>query len=425
MFTRLCSRFPAAILLALLLAGCVRAPATQLPTDTPPTATIPVHELSEAELAAAEALWESQNIDHYRIEILDVRSIWHAQTNVVIVQDGVAADAGASCIPAPMEGGECAVQPFDPDQYTIPALFDTTRKQFAGDQALWTHIRFDETYGYPAEISFDDPEILDEDWGLRVTSFEVLPAPTAETETPQPTATPVPVVERNSDWTPVVAEFEGVEMVLVPPGCFLLGSDSEEADDDEQPVNEQCFDAPFWIDRTEVANAAFGSEGLFDGGERPRDSVRLAEVVSFCAERGSRLPTEAEWEYAARGPSNREYPWGNEFNADLVVFAGSSRQQSAAVGSRPDGASWVGALDMVGNLWEWTSTIYAPNEYPYPYQADDGREDSADLTSPRVIRGGSWSNGDVWMRASVRKGKHPSADWYGYVGFRCARDGSP
>jgi formylglycine-generating enzyme required for sulfatase activity len=208
-------------------------------------------------------------------------------------------------------------------------------------------------------------------------------------------------------------------MVLVPPGCFGMGSDTEDADEDEKPVHQQCFDAPFWIDRTEVTNADYGSAGMFAGDDLPRDTVPMPDAITHCEARGARLPTEVEWEYAARGPSNWTYPWGNDFNGLNVVYVGSSGGESAPVGSRPHGASWVGALDLSGNLWEWTSTIYG---YDYPYVSDDGREDLSNLNMPRAIRGGSWSNESVWMRASVRKAKHPTVEYYVYVGFRCVRD---
>jgi formylglycine-generating enzyme required for sulfatase activity len=218
------------------------------------------------------------------------------------------------------------------------------------------------------------------------------------------------------EWSPVIRNFDGVEMVFVPPGCFTMGSD--EGSEDERPAQEQCIEEAFWIDRTEVTNAQFGSEGLSSGPDYPRDSVTFAEAEDYCASRGGRLPTELEWEYAARGPNSLIYPWGDEFDLAKAVYSGNSAGQSAEVGSHPDGASWVGALDMAGNLWEWTSTIYS---FAYPYSTTDGRENPADLDSPRVIRGGSYNNPEGFMRTTSRKGKHPSEEWFGYVGFRCMR----
>jgi len=250
------------------------------------------------------------------------------------------------------------------------------------------------------------------------------PLPTA-TSLPLPTETPVPPtptpapIESNSDWEPVIREFGGVEMVLVPPGCFTMGADDNFADDDEFPLSEQCFDAPFWIDRTEVSNLQYGTAGSQVGPNLPRDSVTLPEAVAHCESRDARLPTEAEWEYAARGPDGLRYPWGNEFGASKVVYVGTSPDRSQPVGSIPEGASWVGALDMAGNLWEWTSTLYI---YKYPYDATDGRENLEDTNNFRAIRGGAYSTAAGFTRTTARKEKHPTLEFLGYVGFRCARD---
>jgi len=240
--------------------------------------------------------------------------------------------------------------------------------------------------------------------------------------TPLPLATTLPIgyaqVRSNSEWSPIIQVFDGVEMVLVPVGCFTLGSNT--GDSDEAPAHQMCVERPFWIDRTEVTNEAYGSTGYVTRPNHHRDSVNLTEAQVFCASRGARIPTEAEWEYAARGPDSWVYPWGNAFIPDNVVYENNSNATSAEVGSHPGGASWVGALDMSGNLWEWTTTIY--EGYEYPYDATDGREDPENLYASRVIRGGSWSNPAGFQRASARKDKHPTLEWYVYVGFRCVRD---
>lgn len=258
---------------------------------------------------------------------------------------------------------------------------------------------------------------------VSVTLPPMTGSPVAQTPpfSPSPTILPgLTPVAANTAWQPIQQAFDGVEMLLVPAGCFTMGSDS--ADDDEAPAHRQCLDQPFWIDRSEVTNAEFGSEGLFAGSDRPRDSVSWPEAATYCADRGARLPSEAEWEFAARGPDSLLYPWGAVFSPDVTHFAGNAGGQSAPVGSYPGGTSWVGALDMVGNLWEWTSTLYDQSRYPYPYTASDGREDVDDQNSFRVIRGGSLDNEATLMLAVTRKAKHPTGEWYGYVGFRCAMD---
>ncbi|NWF68302.1 MAG: formylglycine-generating enzyme family protein [Chloroflexi bacterium] len=231
---------------------------------------------------------------------------------------------------------------------------------------------------------------------------------------PLSTPTPEPSEAPPSAWTPQIENFDGVPMTYVPPGCFTMGSASGEAD--EQPAVEQCLANGFWIDVTEVTNARYGSAGAWNGAQRPRDSVTWYEASAHCAARGGRLPSEVEWEYAARGSSSRVYPWGNHFAAENAIFDASSGGQSADVGSRPGGAAWVGALDMAGNLWEWTSSVYRF----YPYNAADGRE-SPDETLPRSVRGGAWVSESGMLRAANRAAVSPERR-DNSVGFRCVRD---
>ena len=113
------------------------------------------------------------------------------------------------------------------------------------------------------------------------------------------------------------------------------------------------------------------------------------------------------------------YPWGDEFVPELVVFADSSGERTAPVGSRPEGASWVGALDIAGNVSEWTTSLH----WGYPYERDDGREgDSADDPhSSRAKRGGSWADADAYaLRTTYRYGDDPFS-YDATIGFRCVR----
>ncbi|MBL8156773.1 MAG: SUMF1/EgtB/PvdO family nonheme iron enzyme [Anaerolineae bacterium] len=227
----------------------------------------------------------------------------------------------------------------------------------------------------------------------------------------------------NTAWTPVVHTFDdGVPMVLVPPGCFMMGSDTSATD--QQPVTQQCFDEPFWIDQTEVTQADFeriggarsGLDG-FDGNQRPVEKINWFEARDFCAYRGGRLPAEREWEYAARGPDGWEYAWGNTWDENAVVWKNNAGKQTAPVGSRPEGASWVGALDLSGNVYEWMNSLFLPYDSPEDREADTGN-----LTTVfRVLRGGSWvSNDPAFLRAPDRQSDRPDSR-LDDIGFRCVR----
>ncbi len=253
------------------------------------------------------------------------------------------------------------------------------------------------------------------------------PSPTATT---LPTQTPVPVVIHNADWKPVEKDINGVTMVHVPIGCFDMGNDPEAYDGSALGVGNGghiCFDKPFWIDKTEVTNAQFvqfkgqaAQPSHWTDPNRPRETITWMEARDFCELRSGRLPTEAEWEYAARGPDDLIYPWGNDFNADYVIYSGNSNNQTASVGSKPSGASWVGAFDISGNVLEWVSTLYI--KYPYPTPGSVEESDkwlvSNDTTNARTWRGGSWHFDSADLRAADRFGSNPFSSDFN-LGFRC------
>lgn len=285
--------------------------------------------------------------------------------------------------------------------------------------------------------------------GVMLLSLAFQSNAAATTETP-PAPTTIPTldpaaltlaqtgVSHNADWTPLIQSFNGVDMVLVPAGCFMMGSTDQQIDAtlamceaanvpcerswfaDEQPVAKQCFSTPFWIDRYEVTNAQFSQLGgqatrssASTGDNHPRERITWAEASQFCTLRDARLPTENEWEYAARGPDSLLYPWGDQFVSENAVYLGNSDEGAAEVGSRPDGISWVGAYDLSGNVSEWVSSLYIP----YPYTSEDGRE--SDEEGNRVLRGGSWLFFEGFARASHRGGHDPNA-MNTDLGFRCA-----
>ncbi len=229
-------------------------------------------------------------------------------------------------------------------------------------------------------------------------------------------------LQRNADWIPMIGEFDDVPMALVPAGCFMMGS--EDGSIDERPVHQVCFAVPFWIDVTEVTNAQFqrlggvaGSSSAWSEPQRPRESITWEEASAFCQRRGMRLPTEAEWEYAARGPDGLVYPWGNNFVSGNAVWNGNSGSRTWDVGSKPGGGSWVGALDMSGNVWEWANDWYGEDYYSVsPGQNPPGPTSGGN----RVLRGGSWSSDGYKARAASRYGGTPGGRGDG-DGFRCAR----
>ncbi len=224
-------------------------------------------------------------------------------------------------------------------------------------------------------------------------------------------------VTSNADWIAYSEMISGVEMALVPAGCFQMGS--SDGEDNEQPVHQVCFDRPFWIDVAEVTNQQFGSVGCPEFSSepnQPRNCVGLAETAARCEARGARLPTEAEWEYVARGPDGLAYPWGNDFVADNLVYSGNSDNRTWAVGSKPGGMSWIGAYDLSGNLWELVADWYSPytsEKVVNPIGPETGMS--------RVLRGGAWNFDASGARAARRFGIYLYAgggrDDYG---FRCA-----
>jgi len=221
---------------------------------------------------------------------------------------------------------------------------------------------------------------------------------------------------------------DGMEMVFVPEGSFLMGSD-EEFYLNEKPVHEVSLDA-FWIDRFEVTNAQFElcvKDGIcnrssyavgerYGGADHPVVDVSWRDADVYCKWAGSRLPTEAEWEYAARGPDANTYPWGNTWpTCDLAHFNFCGDFMILA-GSLPDGASWVGAQDMAGNVEEWVHDWYGDDYYATSPGSNPQGPDSGD---EKVLRGGSWTSVDDFLRSAYRDNNDPNYRSRN-IGFRCA-----
>lgn len=264
------------------------------------------------------------------------------------------------------------------------------------------------------------------------------PSPTEIPATPEPTMSAGEVarqlaeaeVSSNDEWTVYSEIIASVEMNLVPAGCFMMGSSDaqvaaaieiypEAAPDwfaDEQPAHQVCFETPFWIDTYEVTNKQYGETGHWSESELPRESVGWADALAFCESRGARLPTEAEWEYAARGPDSLDYPWGNAFFATNVVVAENAGAQPQPVGSKAEGRSWIGAYDLSGNVWEWVSDWYREDYYTADALINPQGPASGVY---KAIKGGSWSNDSIFIRPANR-GMPISGMSGNVLGFRCA-----
>jgi len=226
---------------------------------------------------------------------------------------------------------------------------------------------------------------------------------------------------------------DGAPMVLIPAGEFTMGSDK--GDDDEQPIHKVFLDS-FYIDKFEVTNGRFAkfvetiqSEppwGFADKETpvtRPDQPVRWVnwmDAIGYCLWAGKRLPTEAEWEKAARGPDARVYPWGNDppTPAHAVFGLKEGSDTVSAVGNRDKGRSPYGVHDLAGNLYEWTTDWY--DEEFYSKNPAINPKGPAEGTA-KVQRGGSYINGAYRLRSSFRTKGDPT-EHDPNVGFRCAQD---
>lgn len=210
--------------------------------------------------------------------------------------------------------------------------------------------------------------------------------------------------------------------VYVPYGTVRMGGLDVHADDrDELPAHNVNLDA-FWIDQLEVTNAMY-MLCVQDGACTPpvdwASNTRLSyfnneefkdypvvhiiwlQADAYCKWAGRRLPTEAEWERAARGDDFRNYPWGDELPTEVYANFNRLIKDTSRVGSYPAGASPFGALDMAGNVWEWVADLYEVGYYAVSPEYDPQGPDS-NSTSLRVIRGGSFQDEWVDLRVSKR-----------------------
>ncbi|MCK4315122.1 MAG: SUMF1/EgtB/PvdO family nonheme iron enzyme [Anaerolineae bacterium] len=243
-------------------------------------------------------------------------------------------------------------------------------------------------------------------------------ATTAPTQEPMPTIEPI-LETRSAD---------DMVMVYVPGGTFQMGSDESDSDaaNHEFPQHPVTLDG-FWIDQTEVTNAQYAlcvadggcdesscaSNDDYNGDDHPVVGVSWQNADAYCKWAGGRLPTEAEWEYTARGEEGYIYPWGNDAPTCERAQFGDCSGRAVPVGSLPDGASWCGALDMAGNVWEWTANWYG--DYPSGAQTNPTGPTDGNF---KVLRGGGWSIDWGNVRAANRGSAAPLYRDPG-IGFRC------
>lgn len=252
---------------------------------------------------------------------------------------------------------------------------------------------------------------------------------------------------------------KGITQVYVPAGCFMMGSDDAQLEAAlkldvpdwvkptkiyEQPQHEVCLTQGYWIDSYEVTNAAFDAF-VKDGGyttpeywsekgaawlkrqdgsklpaacedvepDHPRVCVTWYEAEAYAAWRGGQLPTEAQWEFAARGPESRVYPWGDIWDASKANVVDSSGL--TGVGAYPDGVSWVGAYDMAGNAMEWVQDWLSSS-----YYRDSPKDDptGAKSGSKKVEKGGWWGSNPYVARAAYKHFEDPPTYQDHHIGFR-------
>jgi formylglycine-generating enzyme required for sulfatase activity len=288
------------------------------------------------------------------------------------------------------------------------------------------------------------------------------PTATAATEDP---AAPSPTYSRTAPPPDDGRTATPDGMLLVPGGTFVMGADAG-GQDDEHPAHRVTLKA-FFLDRTEVTNHAyaacvaagtcrapdpvsaernhFGPDAAFRGPEQPVSSISWDDARAYCVSVGKRLPTEAEFERAARGDDQRTYPWGNEPPAPERAVFGASR--TGDVGTHPRGAGPYGHEDLAGNVWEWIEDIYDPEAYRRS-SADRGIPGTCDEVQvtqealrrsgrqgftgsnpipkecERVLRGGAFNYDALGLRASNRV-HHPGRFRLIMSGMRCAKDALP
>jgi formylglycine-generating enzyme required for sulfatase activity len=294
--------------------------------------------------------------------------------------------------------------------------------------------------------------------GASATAAPASPTPASPgPASPAPPTAGPPVASPDRDPGGTRTDARGVAQVWVPGGTFTMGSDAGTAEPPRWAINEFASEHPahevrlsrgYWIDATEVTVASFGAfvagggyadQALWsDAGwawrtlqgdrtlpqpclvqkpDEPQVCVTWFEAEAYAHWRGGRLPTEAEWEFAARGPMSSIYPWGDAYDASRANLDGGTGP--LAVGSYPNGASWVGALDMAGNAMEWVADWWSTTYYGEQVRDDPTGPASGSI---KVEKGGWWGpRDDVGAfvgRGAYRHFEDPPLYADHHIGFR-------
>ncbi len=280
-------------------------------------------------------------------------------------------------------------------------------------------------------------------FGLAVQSS---PPQRVQAETPAATA----ALEAGTTRT----DSKGVEQVWVPAGCFQMGTDPSTLDNPDRfkrelPQHEVCLSQGYWIDKYEVSVAAF-AQFVKDGGYTtkdcwskdgwawlnskdasklpmscfedqpnfPRVCITWYEAEAYSHWRGGRLPTEAEWEFAARGPDSRIYPWGDKF--DINAANTTIGNEPVPVDSHPEGVSWVGAYNMAGNAMEWVQDWLDDKYYELKVCSDPQGPATGTI---KIEKGGWYGAGPLVSRSAYRHYEDPPTYQDAHIGVRILTPG--
>jgi serine/threonine protein kinase len=275
----------------------------------------------------------------------------------------------------------------------------------------------------------------------------------AHTKTPQVTNTPMATAIPELGIGSTMTGEDGATLVYVPAGEFTMGGD---VNSDEKPIHTVNLDA-FWIDQTEVTNKLFSSFVIATGyqtdaekagwsymfnnpdwvetngadwqhptgpgsnvtrkDQHPTINVSWNDATAYCEWVGRRLPTEAEWEKAARGTDARIYPWGNAAPNDTLLNYNNNIGDTTEVDIYETGKNIYGAYDMAGNVWEWVNDWYSETYYQ---SSPSSNPLGPNLGEYRVLRGGAWNISSDYVRSASRNWDDPINPYYD-LGFRCAR----